>query len=1409
MSHPGQNPGQQPISFKTVPGRHRTQKWTQAKTNNYDGDDWGGYDPYDEFGGYDDPSASQQQNQYGQGLQRQPSFDRGVDTERRQFSSGTQPEQHSSPIAGSGGISHHSRSPDSSRSRPREFSNPGQVPQPLNTPRSPPPAGSVERPPRKSSLGSVSPGPDARPVPATTSPNTGKALPFIRPSDIYKRMADEQQKERQSMESGRPSMDSVQRELGSPSAAQPALTQQKSHESVPSASGQASTLDPVNETAEHKPVALGISQPTVGATDTVGHDPLHPEESSPRLPPVSRVSDFGSFMPRNEEEERISATGLAASTAAANAAASALSSSRDVTPTMPAGHISSTHDHPVHSSDPASEIADERSTATAAEDVGRAPGEDPGGLSHQPSSGFRSVVHKAFDSQGNGSTPDSPVSREHNHSVVSRSDTNSTGSISPIMSRVPSAATAQKKQQERDAVVPSIAEETPLEIARSRPFPGSALPAMSPKPSIKRKPTPSHSRNVSSEVTGFTPGYRRSMETPSPNNSPARTPGVGDADTRRFSGPMAAQTVTNPEAPDVSPDAPEMPSATLHPVETPLETPGSVDTSTTGTDVVKPLPTTGRGRSGTDYSIRESDLAQEASSLPSQHPDVAEAVTQQQKLFLDTHPNVGSGPNSPTVLSPTSGVARPFSRPTTAGGSGRDSPAGTSHSRVRNIVDQYHQIDEESRRNSAASGMSSKSSWSNFGGDEDPQPGLTRKATGGSMLSQQTPASPGDTGMFPSYDHADATAEPSTIRPEAERQESFRPHLPGEWVSATATPASEVSDAMAAEGSRGREVTPASPPTPRGQHMASADEEIDLTPTTRKTKLRESDPTLDSEEQEKTNPVTAVKNAGEALGTALMAHAGYGHQTQDFASKGEAAPVDVPEMRPHRETGDIQHLNVPPLRRENSDAPSEVTLGSVGPTPPAKDTPQPPGLDVDSGPSDGRPMSNYFAGYNPDAVAPLSFGKNSPGTAHEPTFARPAVLPTLSTDTGAADFESDRLRKDIVRSLGPESMDNLKQQSMQEDAHRIQNALDAPANERRVASGQSALPPAEIRNAEGRSGLPSQSRPGLLGQRFSWENRSADDDGLYGPMAVVGETEGDENRESFGRPRSNQGLHVVNTQVVADSEPSTAEAEKQVEPDFMLKEPADAEKRLSAALPVGTTALAHESQGHSLPDYLASPAAEVPESKNGGLSEVAPTAMVEDDSDANRSGEPQSPRAPPQDDSPTLPSTSAAPPQQSAAAQAKIPAFRDLAAIKSTPDRIAAYESTRHRFAEMNTGLQGWLSGMLAAHPEYANAGSQKYEGPAAIQTTGLSNTISGIGGTIRNHGHKHSGSILKIGGERKASTTGSTHAAPESGSSGGHVDVEKMQAKGKDFMKSAGAGAKGLFAKGKSRFGRGGEKVE
>lgn len=1436
MSQPGQNP-QQPISFKTVPGRNRTQKWTQAKTNNYDGDEWGSYDDYDDYGGHDEPtSAHQQQGQYGQ-LQRQPSFDRGIDAERRQFSSGTQQEHYTSPVGGSGRIAQDIQSPhspDEARRRMREFSNPGQVPQPLNTPRSPQAPGSAERPPRDSSLRSDSPAAEARPIPAATSPSTNKALPFVRPSDIYKRMAEEKEKERQSSESGRPSMDAVQKDIGSPSTAQNTLTHKKSRESLPSGSptGNSTTSPELPSITGGSafgmhPIQTGVQPSTVSQPSA-----MHVQNNSTQLPPVSDVPGTGSFMPR-DEEERLSATGLAASTAAAGAAASALASgSRDITPTMPSMQSQA-------SSDPAAEIAAERTTNAPVEQLGRAPGEDPSGLSHQPSSGFRSVVHKAFDGQGDGSTPDSPISRENTHSVVSRTDTNSTRSISPIMSRVPSAATAQQRQQERDAVVPSIAEEEPLEIARSRPMSGATTQTVTSRPSILRKPTPNHSRNVSSEVAGFTPGYRRSMETPSPNNSPARTPGIADVDTRRFSGPMAAETVTTAEPPDVSPDAPEAPSATLEPVETPSETPDPTIVNGDASEVVKPLPTTGRGRSGTNYSLRESDLAKEVSNSPEERSAVAEAAANERQLFLDTHPVGPASPRtmSPTALSPTAlsptGYARPFPHPA-ASGSGRNSPAGNSRSRVRNIVDQFHQIDEDSRRNSAAS---SKSSWSNFAGEDDPSPGIVKRTTGGSMLSQESPA---ETSMFPSYDNADqdGAAASSTIRPEPERQESFRPHLPGEWVSATATPASEVPSVPAPDIFRGRDqtsrdITPTANPTPKADQVASPGEEVDLTPTTKKTKLPSNDRAVSGEND---NPLSAVKDAGEALGTALMSHMGYGHQTQDFASKDKPAPVDIPEMQPHRPTGNIDdYMNPPQLNREHSDAPSEATnsvANSIPPTPLSKGTPEPAGLGVAAAPpSEGRPVSNYFSGYNPDAPAPLSFGKNSPRTTpREFESERPTVLPTMSTDTGTGDFESDRLRKDIVRSLSPGKMAELKREGALDDVARTQDALDAPTNERRVASGESALPAAETKNSDARSGLPSQSRPGLLGQRFSWENRSADDD-LYGHMAVVGETKGDENRESFGRPHSNGGLHVVNTEVqAADSEPTTAEAGKQSEPGFLLSEPADAEKRLSASLPVGTTALATGNQSDTLPE-LSSPIAEDP---TRSLDHVAPTPITEDDT-APTNLAPPPPPSDLKEDSPTIPSSYTAAttkPNPSTTSQKdkdkdRIPPFRDLAAIKSVPDRIAAYEHTRGRFANMNTGLNGWLSTMLAANPEYADAANQKYEGPAVIQSSGIGGTISGLGlgGTIRGHGHKHSPSILKIGGggagggERKgsAASLGTSSAAgtgmPESSSGGGsggggHVDVEKMQAKGKDFLKGAGAGAKGLFAKGKSRFGRS-EKVE
>ncbi|KAI9821479.1 MAG: hypothetical protein M1832_003326 [Thelocarpon impressellum] len=95
----------------------------------------------------------------------------------------------------------------------RDFS-PSAVPAPLQSRGSPAPQSAgpdaqalQHRPPRKSSLSNASET-DATGRDRTGS-NPPKPLHFIRPADIYKRMTEEREKERQSLDSSRPSMDSI------------------------------------------------------------------------------------------------------------------------------------------------------------------------------------------------------------------------------------------------------------------------------------------------------------------------------------------------------------------------------------------------------------------------------------------------------------------------------------------------------------------------------------------------------------------------------------------------------------------------------------------------------------------------------------------------------------------------------------------------------------------------------------------------------------------------------------------------------------------------------------------------------------------------------------------------------------------------------------------------------------------------------------------------------------------------------------------------------------------------------------------------------------------------------------------------------------------------------------------------
>jgi len=227
---------------------------------------------------------------------------------------------------------------------------------------------------------------------------------------------------------------------------------------------------------------------------------------------------------------------------------------------------------------------------------------------------------------------------------------------------------------------------------------------------------------------------------------------------------------------------------------------------------------------------------------------------------------------------------------------------------------------------------------------------------------------------------------------------------------------------------------------------------------------------------------------------------------------------------------------------------------------------------------------------------------------------------------------------------------------------------------------------------------------------------------------------------------------------------------------------------MSAVLPDGTTALAGLTAGGV---------------GVSALQEVTPSPVRDEDEDEDEDADP-SPAYTRDATPPTHPTTTS--PTTAPATAKKIPPFREILAIKSPPQRIDAYTSTRESFADMNTGLSSWLSQTLAQHPEHANLSTN--HGPP-LKSSG---TIIGGSGRL---GHGRGASIMKItkgftSSDGVGGGSGEGRKTSGSGGVGGNVDVEKMQAKGKEVLKSAGMGAKGLFAKGRSRFGRGGgEKVE
>ncbi|OAA74957.1 hypothetical protein LEL_06945 [Akanthomyces lecanii RCEF 1005] len=253
-------------NYQVNVSRQKTKKWVEAKSQNYDGDDWGA-DEYDDDEVAPPLPLSPHGPQYGAppGAPHVPSLHIQTNPPPQ-----PQPAQQHQPYPPP-----QSRAPPPATAQPRQESN---TPLPAHPSSAAPPSAGGFAPQSASSTYPLSPRspPDSLPSNTPQAATAGKPLPFVRPSDIYRRMEDE--KSRGSSESSRPSAD-YGSSLSKQTSASPARTAAQPVKPQPP-----TAPIPAPRTDSHTSIYQDLTKPTVSQA------PQQPLVTSPRAEP--RVSEF-------------------------------------------------------------------------------------------------------------------------------------------------------------------------------------------------------------------------------------------------------------------------------------------------------------------------------------------------------------------------------------------------------------------------------------------------------------------------------------------------------------------------------------------------------------------------------------------------------------------------------------------------------------------------------------------------------------------------------------------------------------------------------------------------------------------------------------------------------------------------------------------------------------------------------------------------------------------------------------------------------------------------------------------------------------------------------------------------------------------------------------------------------------
>ncbi|KAJ5668383.1 uncharacterized protein N7477_006953 [Penicillium maclennaniae] len=391
-----------------------------------------------------------------------------------------------------------------------------------------------------------------------------------------------------------------------------------------------------------------------------------------------------------------------------------------------------------------------------------------------------------------------------------------------------------------------------------------------------------------------------------------------------------------------------------------------------------------------------------------------------------------------------------------------------------------------------------------------------------------------------------------------------------------------------------------------------------------------------------------------------------------------------------------------------------------------------------------------------DFVAPLKIGSTaSEGYRGE--------IPTIVAGNSPEDADHDKLREEIMRSLSRENSQEPEEQpqsqSAQEESipHQYEKFWDGTPQSistldtapRPLASESNPLAP---QNPYATAETPSEDAPPnkpKLARRFSWESSDGE---TPTPQIPGGYT---------SPPPLNAALAIQEPEPISDSSDLPA-------PEGLSREPPLTEGEVSGS----------DNQRTEKPR----------------LAIVLPTA--------DRSPPPPQiagPRDSLQPEAEVLAANSGV----SDINESKLQGFREILALTTPQARIRAFDQTRDQFAGLDTGLTHWLELTVHDHPEHAGL----------IQSTQSLSADFPRTSPARSKFPKL-GSLGNLTARDESAPAIAGHARRPSGHIGTIVNRQNVAQSGKDLLHTAGSfggkageAAKGLFAKGKSKFRPSGDK--